>query len=266
MSSILKALKKLETDTAPQSRQQAAVHLDTALSGDIIRQGLWLQIKRPLLVIVALAVIATGWWLVNNRPAPVPTTLHATVDETPQTGQAPVTPQPKVSTAPQPKPPATPPLAIKQPPFQATPPAAVKSDPPAKPTPKARAPVPPPVNARKPAPPLPTPPDIKPEPQITPEPVSRPDPVRTARPPTPKPIPVPPQPRETAVRVSGADLNMQIQALVWSETPQDRFAVINGQIVREGSSFEGKSIAQIGWDFIEIRAGSKLYRLNQGEP
>jgi hypothetical protein len=56
---------------------------------------------------------------------------------------------------------------------------------------------------------------------------------------------------------------LALQALVWSETPEKRFVVINGQIVKEGGAINGVVVKEIGWDYVELKEDQKLWRLKQ---
>lgn len=60
----------------------------------------------------------------------------------------------------------------------------------------------------------------------------------------------------------------KLEAIVWSNQPASRFAVINGRIVRTGGSVEGLSIKGIGRDFVTVRSGDfdwKLRFMVEGE-
>ena len=57
------------------------------------------------------------------------------------------------------------------------------------------------------------------------------------------------------------DSKLKLQAISWSENPDDRIAVINGSIMREGESIEGFRIEQIGQDDVVVRAGQDERKL-----
>jgi hypothetical protein len=52
-----------------------------------------------------------------------------------------------------------------------------------------------------------------------------------------------------------------VQAIAWSRDPGARIAVINGQVLREGGSIEGATVTRIGMDEIDIKEGSKSWKL-----
>ena len=58
---------------------------------------------------------------------------------------------------------------------------------------------------------------------------------------------------------------LTLQALVWSEQPEDRFAVINGSILREGSTIEGSVVARIEPDSVTMRSGGTTWNLKYGQ-
>ena len=64
-------------------------------------------------------------------------------------------------------------------------------------------------------------------------------------------------------------VGFKIQAISWGDTPQERLAVINNQILREGDGIEGYRISRINPDDIILRRGKNTYRLEfglKGEP
>ncbi len=52
-----------------------------------------------------------------------------------------------------------------------------------------------------------------------------------------------------------------LQALVWSEQPEDRFVVINGSILREGGVINGSVISGIESDYVTVRSDGTTWRL-----
>ena len=67
-------------------------------------------------------------------------------------------------------------------------------------------------------------------------------------------------------RAATADLpvlttDLKLQAISWASAPGDRLAVINGNIMREGASLEGYSIVQIDRDEVVVRKGSEQWKL-----
>ena len=62
------------------------------------------------------------------------------------------------------------------------------------------------------------------------------------------------------------ETRLEIQAIAWSSEPESRIAVVNSRIVREGGSVEGVLVTNIGKDEIIFRKGGEewrqLFRLN----
>ena len=56
-------------------------------------------------------------------------------------------------------------------------------------------------------------------------------------------------------------VGLTLQAISWSEEPQRRIAVINGNIVREGGAVEGFTITRIDQNLVLIRKGSEEWKL-----
>jgi hypothetical protein len=57
------------------------------------------------------------------------------------------------------------------------------------------------------------------------------------------------------------DPEFQLQAIVWSEVAESRFAVINGVIVRAGGMVEGVSVTEIGRDYVAFKSGSRTWKM-----
>lgn len=55
--------------------------------------------------------------------------------------------------------------------------------------------------------------------------------------------------------------DLKLQAISWASAPGDRLAVINGNIMREGTTLEGYSIVQIDRDEVMVRKGSEQWKL-----
>jgi hypothetical protein len=60
---------------------------------------------------------------------------------------------------------------------------------------------------------------------------------------------------------SPGELDLKLDALVWSSHPRNRFAVINGQIVRAGETVRGASITEIERDYVALKSGNKTWEL-----
>ena len=56
-------------------------------------------------------------------------------------------------------------------------------------------------------------------------------------------------------------VGFKIQAISWSEIPEQSLAVINSQVLREGDGIEGYQINRINPDDIVLQRGGKAYRL-----
>lgn len=53
----------------------------------------------------------------------------------------------------------------------------------------------------------------------------------------------------------------KLQAISWSKEPKDRIAVVNGNIVREGNTIDGYSITRIDKDEVVVRKGLDEWKL-----
>jgi hypothetical protein len=62
------------------------------------------------------------------------------------------------------------------------------------------------------------------------------------------------------------DNRIKIQAIAWSPIPDERMSVINNRIVREGDSVEGFSVVKIRSDDVIVREKGRLYRAVFGSP
>jgi hypothetical protein len=60
---------------------------------------------------------------------------------------------------------------------------------------------------------------------------------------------------------SAQDPEFQLQAIVWSDAPESRFAVINGAIVRAGGMIEGISVTDIGKDYVSFKSGQRTWKM-----
>jgi len=60
---------------------------------------------------------------------------------------------------------------------------------------------------------------------------------------------------------SAQDPEFQLQAIVWSDAPESRFAVINGVIVRAGGMIEGVSVTDIGRDYVSFKSGQRTWKM-----
>lgn len=60
---------------------------------------------------------------------------------------------------------------------------------------------------------------------------------------------------------SAQDPEFKLQAIVWSDAPESRFAVINGVIVRAGGMVEGISVTDIGKDYVQFKSGPRSWKM-----
>ena len=70
------------------------------------------------------------------------------------------------------------------------------------------------------------------------------------------------RPRQTYDRIT--DSKLKLQALAWSEDAVRRMAVINGRIVHEGESVDGYQVVKIRAEDVIVNAGGKSWRLEFG--
>lgn len=60
---------------------------------------------------------------------------------------------------------------------------------------------------------------------------------------------------------TAAGVELTLQALAWASDPAGRFAVINSQITREGESVEGMRVERIEPERVILRKGGEAYQL-----
>jgi hypothetical protein len=61
--------------------------------------------------------------------------------------------------------------------------------------------------------------------------------------------------------LSVEDPEFKLQAIVWSEDPESRFAMINGVIVRAGGMIEGVSVTDIAKDHVSFKSGQRTWKM-----
>ncbi len=71
----------------------------------------------------------------------------------------------------------------------------------------------------------------------------------------------PPTQMKTSPAQFAEESGFKLDALVWSNNPKSRFAVINGQIVRAGETIKGTSVAGIERDHVSLRTGNRTWEL-----
>jgi len=77
---------------------------------------------------------------------------------------------------------------------------------------------------------------------------------------TPKETPPPPSEAKPSPP-NLADSSYTLQAIAWSKNPDERLAVINGLVLREGDGIEGITVTQIGTNEVIVQKESKLWKL-----
>jgi cytoskeletal protein RodZ len=60
---------------------------------------------------------------------------------------------------------------------------------------------------------------------------------------------------------SAQDSEFKLQAIVWSDSPESCFAVINGVIVRAGGMIEGVAVTEIGKDHVSFKSGQRTWKM-----
>lgn len=101
----------------------------------------------------------------------------------------------------------------------------------------------------------------RPGPQVEPKPTkaAAPPPAASARPAKQKSTP-----NVKAQRLT--DGRLKVQAIAWSPDAQERMAVINNRIVREGHTVDGFTVLVIGKDDVVVKEGDRNWRVVFGRP
>lgn len=239
MSSILKALKKLEDENPPKGRsviwpsgsgpRRPVRRLDVS-SG-------WPAVLGWGLVAVVLLLAAGGLYIFLS---PMP----EGDDRSTETAARPVVkpiqdpPPADVAVLPPSRPPPAPPDRTED--FPSSAPPAAKVAPPSKDAPPA---------ARQ----------AVPSPKAS-APAAKRVPAEPRKSPPPRPSASEPD------RAATADLpvlttDLKLQAVSWASAPGDRLAVINGSIMREGATLEGYLIVRIDRDEVVVRKAGEEWKL-----
>jgi hypothetical protein len=135
-------------------------------------------------------------------------------------------------------------------PIQESPPSETMAKPPPAPPPKeASPPTAPPLEKALPVPKAAPPPAVKKIPSAP----------RKEKPPA-RAVEAKPN-RSATANLPVLTTDLKLQAISWASAPGDRLAVINGNIMREGTSLEGYSIVQIDRDEVVVRKGSEQWKL-----
>ena len=223
MSSILKALKKLEDENPPKGRSVVWPSGPTprrAIRRWDITSG-WSSVLLWGLLAVVVLISVGGIFLYLLSPSDRNAVPTASVGR-----------------------------PVAKPILESRPPETVAKLPPPVPTPKEASPsTAPPVEKAAPMPKAVPPPAVK---KVPSAPRKEKSPVRA--------VEAEPDRAATAdFPVLTTDL--KLQAISWASAPGDRLAVINGNIMREGASLEGYSIVQIDRDEVVVRKGSEQWKL-----
>lgn len=224
VSSILKALKKLEDDNPPKGRSviwpSGRAPRRTIRRWDI--SSGWSVLLLWGMLAVVLLISVGGLLLYLLSPA-----KH---DGMPAASVAQLVTKP-IQESPPPE--AVPEVAPELPPPQETPP----------PAPAVEKVAPPPKAA--------PPPAVKKIPAET----RRAGPSASAAEPEPEPD------RSAATDLPVLTTDLKLQAISWAPLPGHRLAVINGNILREGAGLEGYVIVGIFRDEVVVRKGSEQWKL-----
>lgn len=246
MSSILKALKKIETAGAPEEPrgQGAPYELQAVFSS---RPGARWYSRRGVLCLLAAVLVAAGAtayyvWPDGSPPSQTTAVTREVRSPLPSGQVAPPAPQPAR-------------------PIPAPPPA---------PAPRSRQSVDGPLPAgsqAKAPPPIQAPP---PSSRIRPQDGGGPSTTETR--PQLAQRNSPAQERAAAGRPVGSrspedslsrleESKLKVMAIAWADDPARRLAVVNGHIVKEGESVEGYSVMQIRKDDIIVNDGGRSWRV-----
>ena len=249
MSSILKALKKLETSGPSEDARGYAVPHEAQTMLPTRRAAKWYAGRSGLYVLTAvlLAAGAAAYYRWSSSQAPsqaagaakeVRSPLPAS-QTLPEPLTAPRTPSPDRATSPTPS---------------------------ARPSEKAAGPAPADAQAKA-VPPVQAPP---PSSRIRPRDSGGPVASETRPPAVQRSAPIQDRagaPRPAPSRSAADDPDrleeskLKVMAIAWADDPARRLAVVNGHIVREGESVDGYSVTQIRKDDIIVNDGSRSWRV-----
>ncbi|MDX1707512.1 MAG: general secretion pathway protein GspB [Desulfobacterales bacterium] len=270
MSTILKALKRVDQTTPPPDDLQAGpLIIDTkdAVRGRVFR--IWLQRKVVLALILFAVVIAAGWLIYTQKDRLLAQFGSQHRPDKPPVFQAKIEPQPDRSQLPGPRP--AEPLRRQKKLSEATPERERsgtsqgstgslqrrlgqenQTKPMTATAPQTRAPEV--KTAAK--------PDIS---RRTKADIRGTDQGQTR---FPAAVPAQKSPtgadRDTRSYQRLDDDRLKLQAIAWSKVASQRIAVINDRIVREGESIEGFSINQIRQEDVIVNDGSQTWQLEFG--
>ncbi|MGD8493012.1 MAG: hypothetical protein PVI38_04750 [Desulfobacterales bacterium] len=270
MSTILKALKRIDQSTPPPDDLQSGPSIiDTkkAVRGRLFR--IWLQRKAVVALIVAVVVIAAGWLIYNQKDRLISKIGSQRQPEKPPVFQAKIEPPPRQPERTEPQQTAPP---NRQPTSGSTEagrdrdtaeqPSATTSRSPSEQQnlthqmtiskPQVRAP----ESTSSAESNISSSPEAKAE--DSGQRKSRPPAIAPAKKSKPRAVPAP----RSYPRLDNAKL--KLQAIAWSNVSAERIAVINDRIVREGESVEGYSVNQIRQEDVVVNDGSQSWQLEFG--
>jgi pSer/pThr/pTyr-binding forkhead associated (FHA) protein len=72
---------------------------------------------------------------------------------------------------------------------------------------------------------------------------------------------VPPRSEELALEKENESSSFKLEMIAWSENAKSRFAVVNGRIVRIGTSIDGVSVEEIGKAHVALRSEKQEWEL-----
>lgn len=253
MSSILKALKKLENETSHQTLLAQVVDAKKTIRRSTM--GKWLFYSLISAIFTAIILIGSGWLLLRQKPM-LTKLLHAVLPEERKPDEIKAeTPQPVVKTKPviakNPEPPKNivpekkyEPLAIPDKPL-IIPNLEEEFIIPTRPAPKQKIRIIP----QTPAPPLEFPENENKVSDEAENPISEEN------------LPDPQQNADSSDIPEKQIEGVIIQALVWSETPQSRMVMINNHILHIGDALDRFYVKDIGNDYIVLQDGTQQLKM-----
>jgi hypothetical protein len=228
VSSILKALKKVEKESPPQEVAQTLLEkIDTKKAVSKRVKGAWL-LNRIASILLVIVILGMGTWFLWTYKGPLSEMISG---KTPAQKPAEKT---VVASAP----------AERRPPEQERSKETIAGE-----------------TATLPS----TPEQVIPKAHPTAPPTENDVvPTKAAKKPEMPPkeeTPLPRSPQGSAKKPIDDATRYKLEAIVWSNNPESRFAVVNGQIVRAGSSLDKLSVTEIGRDHVAVRSGGREWKL-----
>ena len=257
MSSILKALKKIEESAPPEESLNPAQALNPRTVFGQRHRGRWLTSKTIYMGLAAVVVLAAGilirGWMSGEADPRGGKPVTAAADSAPAGADVFRAKLPDGKTAA-----PSPPVAAPLPPGQAASVAAPAPIPADAPEATAAQRLAPPAQAAKPA--------ARALPKEAPHAPSAERPSALAQKAAPARETSPPN-RPPAARTPEDNLSrlddskLKVMAIAWHGDATRRIAVINGHIVKEGESVDGYAITRIRKDDVIVNDGSRSWRV-----